>query len=213
VRSQLSLFYCPSNRTSGKVDFGAYVQSKFGQATPSDEGATDYLFCAGASGILHPTPLMPENARGVFEVVQWLRERATPIAHITDGASNTFAMGEGAGGTPRYKARGASTIIDQGWGVATVIELNLTGPLGSVLGVTAQSGGMDEPMNAADVMPTVDRENVAADTISGFRSMHSGGSYFLICDGTVRFVNQGINAANYRALSTRSGGEVVAGDF
>ena len=43
----------------------------------------------------------------------------------------------------------------------------------------------------------------------GFRSMHPGGAFFGFADGTVRFLNQTINTATYRALSTRKGGETV----
>jgi hypothetical protein len=32
-------------------------------------------------------------------------------------------------------------------------------------------------------------------------------------DGSVRFVNNGISQATWRALGTRAGGEVVGGDF
>jgi prepilin-type processing-associated H-X9-DG protein len=45
------------------------------------------------------------------------------------------------------------------------------------------------------------------------RSYHSGGVNVLLMDGSVRFVNNAISAATWRALGTRAGGEVVGSDF
>src|SRR5262249_43991688 len=44
------------------------------------------------------------------------------------------------------------------------------------------------------------------------RSYHAGGVNVLLMDGSIRFVNNGIALATWRALGTRAGGEVV-GDY
>ncbi len=44
------------------------------------------------------------------------------------------------------------------------------------------------------------------------RSLHVGGVHLLLCDGSVRFVNENIDKNSWRALATRSGSEIV-GDF
>jgi prepilin-type N-terminal cleavage/methylation domain-containing protein/prepilin-type processing-associated H-X9-DG protein len=44
-------------------------------------------------------------------------------------------------------------------------------------------------------------------------SEHSGGVNLLLCDGSVRFVPNGISVPTWRALGTRNGGEVLGGDF
>ena len=48
--------------------------------------------------------------------------------------------------------------------------------------------------------------------LSTARSYHSGGVNILLADGSVRFIRDGVELANWRALSTRAGGEVL-GDF
>ena len=51
----------------------------------------------------------------------------------------------------------------------------------------------------------VDRRNGA------FGSYHPGGGNFLLGDGSVRFISETIDLTTYRALSTRNGGEPLAG--
>lgn len=48
--------------------------------------------------------------------------------------------------------------------------------------------------------------------VRGFRSLHPGGGNFAIADASVRFVNEGIDHALYRALSTKDGGEAASLD-
>lgn len=45
-----------------------------------------------------------------------------------------------------------------------------------------------------------------------FRSTHAGGSQFLLCDGSVRFISENIDMTTYKALGSKAGKEVV-GDF
>jgi prepilin-type processing-associated H-X9-DG protein len=163
----------------------------------------------------------------------------TRFTDITDGTSNTFAIGEGAGGTPRYRIRhfyqdttaaqdlfpGQSPFIDQSWssGPTATTALHSTGLLqAACMGVTALRGGYqppwDEPMNNPLVLPALDYNNGCTnagtercqyDIISGFRSVHPTGCQFLFCDGSVRFINQTIAPDTYRALSTMAGAEPI----
>jgi prepilin-type processing-associated H-X9-DG protein/prepilin-type N-terminal cleavage/methylation domain-containing protein len=235
VPIELKVFYCPSNRTEGVINTGFMVPFA-GRPLPN-VASCDYLLCKGANAALCQVTQVPPSARGVFDV-----NTRTKIADILDGTSNTFAVGEGAGGTPRYGIRrwytdttqaqgmlpGQSNFIDQSWssGPMATLALHTIGYLGGAcLGVTAERGGLippwDEPMNNPLVLPALSFHNGCInsgmadgtyDMISGFRSLHPGGCNFLFCDGSVRFVTQSISADTYRALSTMTGSEVI-GDY
>jgi type II secretory pathway pseudopilin PulG len=47
------------------------------------------------------------------------------------------------------------------------------------------------------------------DSAFGFRSMHSGGASFGLCDGSVKFVPESVEHAIYRAMASRAGGETL----
>lgn len=63
-------------------------------------------------------------------------------------------------------------------------------------------------MNARTIEPTMHGTVMEM----SFGSWHEGGGFFLMCDGSVRFVNESIDAGLYRGLGSRNGGEVI-GDF
>jgi prepilin-type processing-associated H-X9-DG protein len=44
-------------------------------------------------------------------------------------------------------------------------------------------------------------------------SFHSGGGNFLFADGHVQFVRDSVPLLTFAALVTRTGGEVVSGDY
>jgi hypothetical protein len=48
------------------------------------------------------------------------------------------------------------------------------------------------------------------DRINAAGSMHAGGSQFALLDGSVQFISANISPVVYRALGTRSGGEVAS---
>jgi prepilin-type processing-associated H-X9-DG protein/prepilin-type N-terminal cleavage/methylation domain-containing protein len=235
VSVEVKVFYCPSNRTRGSIDTSFLVPFA-GRPLPN-VAASDYLLSKGANAALCERCQIPPAGRGVFDV-----NTHTRLTDISDGTSNTFAVGEGAGNNPRFGIRrfypdtapaqnlfpGQSKLIDQSWssGPMATQALHSIGLLGGAcLGVTAQRGGQaqpyDERMNNPLGLAALDFNNGCTnsgtapgtyDTISGFRSVHIGGCNFLFCDGSVRFVSEAIAPDTYRALSTLAGGEVL-GDY
>ena len=57
------------------------------------------------------------------------------------------------------------------------------------------------------------RTPTGTDVIVSARSYHSGGAMCGLGDGSVRFLSETIDLTVYHALGTRSGGEVVPGDW
>lgn len=238
VGSEIRLFFCPSNRRQGSIDL-APIALQWSTSLPPRAAACDYAFCKGANGALHwdwtRTPLA---VRGVFNI-RPLDEPTSGVRllEIVDGTSLTLAMGDAAGGSAVYPARsltnptqaaidpltGQPALIEQSWSAAGTGDPSHPW-YGSVLAVTAQYGlapdPRDEPMNRRPTTPSIfgndNAGNNAAgrDFVSGFRSLHPSGCNFLFCDGSVRFLKEGIQPAVYRGLSTYAGGEVLAGsDF
>jgi prepilin-type processing-associated H-X9-DG protein len=233
VSVEVKLFYCPSNRSGGRIDF-AFLVPIAGRPLPNP-AACDYLLSKGANAALCEHCQIPPAGRGAFDV-----NSHTRLDDISDGTSQSFAGGEGAGGNRRFGYRlyypdttaatglfpGQSPYIDQSWsqGPAATQELHSLGLMGgSCLGITAVRGGQadpfDEAMNRPLCLPSFDVNQGCVnsgsasgtyDTSAGFRSVHTSGCNFLFCDGSVRFIREGLSPDTYRAMSTIAGGEVIA---
>jgi prepilin-type N-terminal cleavage/methylation domain-containing protein/prepilin-type processing-associated H-X9-DG protein len=233
VATEVPMFYCPANRARGQTDL-RMIGKQWGFDLPPVAATCDYAFCKGANAALNRDwTRIPLEVRGVFNV-RPPEEPVSGVRHIdiVDGESSTLAMGDAAGGSKRYLVRdlsnpgypvfnsfiGSTVPIEQSWSAAGVTDPNHP-YYGSVFAVTAQYGLLpdprDEPMNRTQVTPTVcsgdprGDNHLGHDTVSGFRSQHHGGCNFLLCDGSVHFILETINADVYRALSTYAGGEVI----
>ncbi|QDT98564.1 DUF1559 domain-containing protein [Gimesia aquarii] len=183
----ISLFNCPTDTHPGSLDERADV--------PQDWvlGITNYKASAGSNwgwGLFarsEPNGRFAGSTDGLSEGNGFICEsRKAPVVtrlkDLTDGTSNTFAVGECVAGWTKWS-----------WWFS-----NNT--------VTATSA---IPLNYKP--PSKTREENALDWFHcyGFSSRHPGGGNFSMADGSVRFINENVNLSIYRALATIQGQEVV----
>lgn len=183
-------------------------------------GTTDYIYSKGPNEAWCVVQAFPQSKIGMFDTTHQVR-----IRDITDGTTNTFAMGEGAAGnlfpvaafgtptTQAVAATGEKMTAYQGWvsahtNTTTFVGLGIPSA-SSIFGTTARS------MNPNFVMESItDDAGVLTCTgnhrTSEFRSAHQGGGMFLMADGSVRFVSENINLQVFQDVSTIRGGEVVS---
>ncbi|MCX7667210.1 MAG: DUF1559 domain-containing protein [Gemmataceae bacterium] len=206
IRVERPIFFCPSHRKQGHF---FYRNLRI--------ASTDYAFNAGMDNLSHgivEAHVVP--FRGLFMISS--QTVGLTFSEVTDGLSQTFAMGEVAGNSPRFTAREAPTeTIEQGWALP-VVDLPQRGTIIAVTANLSYEGWptpstlrsiRPEPLNSRYLTSSLDQETSAGDTVSGFRSVHPNGANFLFADGSVQFIRQNIAQSTYQALSTSAGGEVL----
>ncbi len=210
LAAAIPTFLCPSNSKENPLEIPAFG----GFGLPTVYGATDYLCSKGSTDAICVPWAVPANRQGVFS------NRPVRIRDITDGSSNTLAMGEGAGGAawPLCRGTGCTTAFDGpagqqpatnpwAFGAASNAALEGAGFLtGGIWGCTI------EPMNRNPVTDTWADMGALTDcrsstdggphSTANFRSDHKGGVQFLFADGSVHFLSENINLTIYRRLST-----------
>ncbi len=126
------------------------------------------------------------NHRGLFDYTS--TSPAVTFASISDGLSNTIALGEVLSNT-----RSQSAV----WYTST-----------------GNTGGTSLPINWINQIvqgnPLYPLSNSWAGR--GFSSYHPGGINVGMADGSVKFLKQTINQRTYNALGSRRGGEVISAD-
>jgi len=129
----------------------------------------------GTDGLENGNGMIPGRAGHRFAVT---------LTSISDGLSNTYAVGEAIPDMDVHSA----------WPYSNTSTATCSIPLNWAM----QSGqvGFNNPGDWPNVY--------------SFRSRHSSGANFLMGDGSVRFVTQSIPLATYRNFASRQGGEVVS---
>jgi prepilin-type processing-associated H-X9-DG protein len=139
-------------------------------------------------------PDNPSTGEGLF-----FRNSCIRMSDITDGSSNTIAIGERA-----------SNLAYSTW----------TGSVtnGMVKNLSRIPGSYDQPapvfvLGHTGTAVEGQLPNNTTGHADDFTSRHVGGVNFLFADGSVRFVGNNIDVNLWVALGTRGGNEIVTSEF
>ena len=132
------------------------------------------------------------------------KPRLTRIAMITDGTSHTLMMSEVLKPWVHTDKdwRGDIHNDDGEFRFNTLLTPNSSAPDIIRSGFFSDTGDPLMPAVAGDVTAQ----------LSGARSRHKGGVNVAFCDGSVKFIADGISLNTFKALGSMDGGETI-GDF
>jgi len=135
------------------------------------------------------------------------------MTSITDGTSNTIAIGEALFDIQDVALMG--TVLE-GNAISSATARKDHWAIGGDDADTTNQGDMSEFLGSTGVpmnLRKVPTGTAAFDAYElSYGSRHTGGANFLFADGSVRFLRDSITPQTYSALGTRNGGEVVAID-
>jgi prepilin-type N-terminal cleavage/methylation domain-containing protein/prepilin-type processing-associated H-X9-DG protein len=195
----IQLFICPSDGNTMSADGTRALGNYLGVNAPNTDQrdywntSTDGVFvyqCHNTVNVSISDPRAVVNTNGP----------PTTIASITDGTSNTLAVGERPSypslPEPGYCGAWGYSEVDSAMGLPNTRQWCATKDINGI----ACPGGKQwfqpgTPGNYCDA--------------NHFWSRHPGGGNWLFCDGSVRFLTYNIGTGTQAALATKAGGEPV----
>ncbi len=155
-----------------------------GKAVYGDYFAPWSLTTTGLSGVGSTKPALDPYGNFV------------PLASFTDGLSNTILFNECAG-RPDYYIKGKRQASN-----SNMSNPYWWGPWASFNAYALQTYSADGTKQGTAC-------SINCNNSQGVYSFHSGGANFAFCDGSVRFISEGISALALMELFSRNGNEVV----
>jgi prepilin-type N-terminal cleavage/methylation domain-containing protein/prepilin-type processing-associated H-X9-DG protein len=207
-------FFCPSE-TSPPLD-GHSVKTNYalsmGNQQMDSNGGTPWGGCTlfpgnnfGTGPAGHGNSENPTQISGIVSRFNW----AANFRDIVDGTSNVIAAGE-------VRAQ-CGDHIRNGWFHWNATWVATTAPINYPVYCVREDTGWDNP-DAAQVTQLTGGPATGCNhwqnwqTSQGFKSRHTGGAHFLLCDGSVRFISQNIDYMTYQRIGDRRDGGTV-GEF
>ena len=203
MSTNIPVLSCPSDpNTIVQVTGACY---KFPFPDGQNNGGTNYVFCTGAGtgwAFLSSIGNAPDLG-GIF-----LENGNKKIRDVTDGTSNTIAMGEVLWVDHSNNAPGNGVGGKPAWAVG----------IGTQLGFSSAAGiNFDWEQFAGSPGQCRGPNTTTGSSCGGARpaalqSTHVGGAHVLLGDGAVRFLSENIDQSTLDYLAQRADGEVV-GEF
>jgi prepilin-type N-terminal cleavage/methylation domain-containing protein/prepilin-type processing-associated H-X9-DG protein len=159
-------------------------------------------------GGFFPDQNHPPNKRAVFGFRYGAR-----LTDITDGASNTMAVGEYLTGLPRSLIPQDKTHWEDLRGAHWFDQPGFS-QLYTKAAPNSTSADLFQPENFCYSKPAWNLPCAGSEwylTTAASRSRHPGGVNVLMGDGSVHFIEESISLATWQALGTIAGGEVQSG--
>lgn len=198
---RLAALECPSHPVAGENNSSTdsfYVRQ--------NAKRTSYLF---STGVFTDYDRPQQTLGGDIRRGAFGNNSATNMAHILDGSSNTFAIGEAAGGS---QINGKTSSNYGPWGLQgthTCCHGRIVSSSSTSLVYTPQQA-QDWTINGIWT-----NNGAAAPDSQGrtyawvFNSYHPGGANFVFCDGSTHFISETIDYGTLLRLAYIADGQVV----
>jgi prepilin-type processing-associated H-X9-DG protein len=235
---EMENLFAAVNFEVGAEDFTMYAPTAFVQGHEANRTVAAMIvstFLCPSDGSARGPGLGANNYRCSLGTSRWVAELDGPFSGyavsvstgaVTDGLSHTAAFGEKLRGSTRLQGDprrdlyyGPSNILYQ----PPLTNYHACADRLNERSATATFGGStwlvgtpsqtcyNHVMVPNDPVPDcVESGWVPAPGLVGARSNHPGGVQAAFCDGSVRFITNGIHRRTWMALATRAGGEIVS---
>ena len=181
----LAAYTCPTDRSTGLFTVTDATNNPI-----ADARSNSYAACFGRDVNIAKNP---SGGNGLF-----MRNLAFGVKDITDGTGQTIMVGERACLLTRTPWAGSIT--------------------GGTCRITPGSPSRSTSIKTAPIEPLARADTGGGNSTNlfydpdDFFSPHPAGLYFLMADGSVKFIKSSVNPNIYGDLASRNWGEVVSGD-